>query len=384
MQVINKFSTIPNNAATTLQLVGSHYPELLAKSANRSKVKWPQFDDGEALPEDRGLANNEDYFEQFLQDKTCRLEPDYIYRCTKGFVWGESSQNNFYKMICCGKEWCKDCGSKHSIPHDRRISRHLEKFLGIWQAKLPVQYLVITIPKELRKIYRSKEALRKFRRYWIEKLKRDGAGKKWQFGVSRYHYCGEDGYTWKPHLNILTIGSWISKEELRTMRAELSRWFKMEHKLDYNPIPNIYTAWTFEADKIRHWLSYINRATQVLYNDLNAEVINGFRNITPWKNQDFQLPQYKPQTKEEESEVIKALNQGFDLLPDGTKEKIRWRMKYSEIKRRMIPDLVLVEQTRINELIMLKRGIWKEPKIKKPPKDPFEPVEFSPEIFCPF
>jgi len=386
-QLSTDLSTIPNGYLQPFKAsrrlsgaAGNIILNPLAKSANRKVPKYPVFDDGQALESDKGLVNSEDYFEEFLTTNAPRQEPDYIYRCTKGFVWGESSQNNFYKMISCGKEWCRDCGAMHSIPHDRRISRHLTKFLALHQNQKQIQYLVITIPAELRQLYRTKEALQKFRRYWIEKLKRDGEGKKWQFGVSRYHYCGEDGYTWKPHLNILTIGGFIPKENLRQMRSELSRWFKMEHQLNYEPVPNIYTSWTTDSSKIKHWLSYVMRATQVIYNKLNHEVIHNHRNVAPWKNKDFDLPEYKAPPEEKPEDLQRqAVDEGFDLLPDGTKEKITWRMKYSFVKKRMIPELVPVEQVRINDIILIKRGFWKEPKFKPPPLA-LDPVE----NFCPF
>jgi hypothetical protein len=122
------------------------------------------------------------------------------------------------------------------------------------------------------------------------------------------------------------------------------------------------------------------RATQVIYNKLNHEVIQNHRNVAPWKNKDFDLPEYKAPPEEKPEDLQRqAADKGFDLLPDGTKEKIIWRMKYSLVKKRMIPELVPVEQVRINEIILIKRGFWKEPKFKPPPLAP-DPIE----NFCPF
>lgn len=361
-----------------------HYPEQVAKSPNRKtnkKVVFPQFEEGEALESDRGLSNHEDYFEEFIKDNAPNIDPAEIYRCSKGFIWGESSQNNFYKMITCGKEWCADCGKKHSIPHDRRISRHLKSFLGLIQAKQSIQYLVITIPDELKSLYRSKEALARFRVYWKDKLKREGH----QFGVSRYHYAGKDGYLWKPHLNILTPGGFIPKETLRKWRAELSQWFKTEHKLNFSPKPNIYTNYSTEEGKIRHWLSYVMRATQVIYNKLNEETIRGFRNVAPWKDKDYEIPEYIGEEKKKTA-AEEAAAEGFDLLPDGTKEKIIWRMKEVQIikpdgslKKVMRPEVIPIEQTRLDDLTLIRRGMWKEKKYVKPP-DPGLPEP----VFCPF
>jgi len=362
-----------------------HYPESVAKSRNRKKPRWTQFDDSESIEGDEGLSNNEDYFEHYIQESAAPDPADKIYRCSKGFIWGESSENNFYKMLCCGREWCPDCGKKHSIPHDRRINRKgsnnqslQENLLALNQAGHPIQYLVITIPRELRAVYRNKEALAKFRRYWRDKLKREGH----KFGVCRYHYCGEDGYLWKPHLNILSIGDFIPAETLRQWRAELSRWFKMTHKMDLEPKANIYTAYTYDSDKIRHWVSYVTRATQTTYNKLNEDTIKGFRNIAPFKDSDFEIPVYQVEEKEQSPEE-RAAAEGFDLLSDGTKEKIIWRMKYDEFKRRWRPEVVLIEHTRLDELKLIRRGFWKEAKFKAP-TEPDLTEEFSEEIFCPF
>ena len=354
-----------------------HYPEHIAKSPNRRPIPYPQFEETEAVDGDSGLSNHEDFFEAFIADSAAPDPPDKIYRCSKGFIWGESSQNNFYKMICCGKEWCSDCGKKHSIPHDRRINRQLDNFLGLHQAGYSIQYLVITIPKELRPLYRSKSALSKFRAYWKDKLKREGH----PFGFSRYHYCGEDGYLWKPHLNILSVGSFIPARQLREWRSELARWFKMEHNLKTEPKANIYTSYTRDEGKIRHWLSYVTRATQTKYNKLNEDTIKNFRNAAPFKDSDFEIPDYQSEEREKSAEESAAA-EGFDLLPDGTKEKIIWRMKWDEFKKRMRPEVVLIEHTRLDELKLIRRGFWKEAKFQARP-DP-EPEEFLDEIFCPF
>jgi len=368
-----------------------HYPETVAKSSNRRKIRISQFDDTEALESDLGLSNNSDYFEEFIRDSAPPDPLDKIYRCSKGFIWGESSQNNFYKMICCGKEWCPDCGKKHSISHDRRINRIgangqslMENFLGLLQNGYSIQYLVITIPSSLRKLYRNKQNLNKFRNYWRDKLKREG----YQVGFSRYHWAGEDGYLWKPHLNILTVGGFIPAKTLREWRQDLSRWFKMNHKLNNNLISNIHTSYTDEEGKVKHWVTYVNRATQTIYNKLNEDTIKGYRNCAPFKATDFEIPTYQREEREKSAEESAAA-EGFDLLPDGTKEKIVWRMKQitklqedGTLKKIWRPEVVLIEHTRLDELKLIRRGFWKEAKFQARP-DP-EPEEFSAEIFCPF
>ena len=162
-------------------------------------------------------------------------------------------------------------------------------------------------------------------------------------------------------------------------RDELSRWFKMEHQLDYSPKANIYTSYTYEADKIRHWVSYVTRATQTSYNKLNEETISNFRNCAPFRDSDFVLPEYEME-KTEQGEEEQAAAEGYDLLTDGTREKIIWRMKFDELKRRWRPEVVLIEHTRLDELKLIRRGFWKESKYKAPPPE----AEILAENFCPF
>ena len=395
-QIINNLSTNPNgilgpfvSRRKATGEAGNIIPKTIAKSCNRWKSKYEQFSDGEALETDIGLSNDEDFFDQYIKENAAPEPDDKIYKCSKGFIWGESSQNNFYKMITCGKEWCTDCGAMHSIPHDRRINRMSkisgqtiqDNFLALHQNKIDIQYIIVTIPPEIRKFYRNHKALNDFRTYWRRKLKLEGR----RYGITRFHWCGKDGYYWHPHINILTDGGFIPKEELREWREELGRWFKMYHKLNYTPVSNIRTSYTRDSTKIKFWLRYITRATQTVFNKDNEKVIHGFRNCAPFKDAEFEIPKYIKEEKEKNPEQ-QAAAEGFDLLPDGTKEKITWRMKRVEklledgtLKKYWRPEVVLIEQTRINDLKLIRRGFWKESKYKAPPPDPV------PEnSFCPF
>lgn len=361
----------------------------IAKSCNRWSSRFPQFSDGEAYKSDIGLSNDDDFFDQYIKDNSPHEPDDKIYRCSKGFIWGESSQNNFYKMITCGKEWCGDCGKMHSIPHDRRVNRKSkitdqtiqDNFLALHQNHIPVQYIVVTIPPEIRKYYRNHKALNDFRTYWRRKLKLEGR----RYGITRFHWCGKDGYYWHPHINILCDGGFITKEKLREWRSELGRWFKMYHKLEFTPVANIRTAYTRDSDKIKFWLRYVTRATQTKYNKENENTIHGFRNCAPFKDSEFKIPKYIKEEKEKDL-VQQAAAEGFDLLPDGTREKIVWKMKLVDklqkdgsLKKIWRPEVVLIEHTRIDELQLIRRGFWKEAKICKPPPEP------KPEIIiCPF
>ena len=145
-------------------------------------------------------------------------------------------------------------------PVDRNLNREEEDqgFVGEeLEAGKKVNYLIITIPSYLRAAYYSKEALNDFRTYWRRKLKREG----FSLGVSRWHWAGEDGRKWHPHLNLLIQGAFIPKPILYRWRAELSQWWQDYFGLTFKPGANIYTSYTADPDKLRHWVNYVFRAT---------------------------------------------------------------------------------------------------------------------------
>jgi hypothetical protein len=260
------------------------YPESLAKSYSEKPKQVEK--------EQIGLVNNDQQFEKYIREKAPKENPDKVYKCSKGFLWGTTSKSNYYKIVTCGKEWCSDCGAFHSISHSRRINKVLPRIRGLLfggkrancnragfingQTMLgqSIQYLVITVPPSLRDLFRDQEVLNRFRNYWRRKLKEEGR----EHGVCRYHWAGEDGYLWHPHLNILTTGEFIPMQTLIRWRAELGQWFKNEFNLKHKPTANIYTSYSMDEKKIKHRVSYVFRATQTIYNKWNEETIKGFRN----------------------------------------------------------------------------------------------------------
>ena len=132
--------------------------------------------------------------------------------CHKGFVMGTCTNgHHFAKAILCGKEYCIDCGEKWSWIHQRRHYRWLPKVKSMQS----VGYLVVTLPMEVRKYFMDQKRLSVFRRYCIRLLKREGFDR----GLCRWHWCGEDGVTWHPHLNFLFPGIYIPKPKIRELRA---------------------------------------------------------------------------------------------------------------------------------------------------------------------
>jgi hypothetical protein len=331
------------------------YPELHSQDLQLTKKQIVQ----EALknkPIERidhfgsdGLVNDEKIFETILKSgKAKPLPGDHIYCCSKSVRIGSTSKNRYYKLITCGKEWCKDCGSIHSESHDRRIERLEERFINYLQTVGSINYLVITIPFELRELFRSKKVLNDFRTYCRRKLKNDGK----KAGLTRYHWAGEDGNTWKPHINILTEGGYIMRSELEIWRNDLSQWFKDYFELNYKPISNIYSGYTESENKLKHWLSYVLRATQTIYNEKNIETITGFRNTAPFGK----LP-----------EKTKVDEQSMELdLVTGEKEPIIWAMVWNTHKNRMVPQLVSIKHIFEEKAENVGKGMWKKPKIPYP------------------
>jgi len=334
----------PNNFGVTAVCID--YPETISEDCQSE----PDFD---------GIFTDLQTFEEKTKRKPPRPEPDKIYKCTKSFLWGETKKNNYYKLLTCGREWCQDCGQMHSYSHDKKIAPLLPKFRGLFLGQgQSIGYLIITIPKALRPLFYDKTNLNKFRSYWREKISRylkdQGLPSN---GLTRYHWAGEDGYNWHPHLNILFPSDWIKKSTLNDWRTDCARWFKMTFNLDYTPGPNLYYNYErHDFSKIAFWISYITRPTQTKYREENALTINKFRNTAPF-GKDWP-PDPQPEEKPEE--------QGFEIHANGEKEKIVWRKKWSELKQRFVPDTVPLIYIKLEDMELISRGFWKEEKTEKP------------------
>jgi hypothetical protein len=251
------------------------------------------------------------------------------YNCAVGFRMGKTTSGTFFKQIVCGKEFCKTCGSDYSISHIRRIVRVLPKVMQMSEAG----YMVITVPKELREKFKSKKNLNDFRNFIKRKLKRGYSyrithkGKNFytqkgqvKRAFMRWHWCGEDGLTFKPHLNILIDKSYIDSFYLSKLKIDLSNWFKNQFEMDYNPVANIYYAYSSNKSqngqrKVKHWINYITRSTAKNLTDIQSlETIHGYRNIS-------YIGKFEKVKFESTSRAASIINNGIDLE---TGEKIFW------------------------------------------------------------
>lgn len=254
-----------------------NYPESIAKTPNKpgfTKIIIPESAPKNAFPDQQDFnAKFPDHY-QFKPE----IGPDHNSPCSPGFLTGYSATNKFHKLVFCGKEWCKCCGSYLSPTHVRRITRVWPRVFRGLQGT--VNYFVITIPMNLR-VYMNKEGLNKFRKYWIQKIKREFPGAR---GFSRFHWAGDENpTTYSPHLNILFSGpGWIEPEILERFRREFSGWLKTTFKLSDYPPANIFTRYTDNVNKKKHLVNYITRATFFGNSQYIQEIIKGFRNTAPF------------------------------------------------------------------------------------------------------
>jgi hypothetical protein len=201
-------------------------------------------------------------------------EQKLLFGCVRGYIQGETTGKLFHKVVSCGKENCQTCGADYSIIHNRRVNRAYPKILQLSS----VGYLVITVPDYLRNAFLNKDVLSDFRNFIRRKLKRDYNTR----GLIRYHWCGEDRVTWKPHLNILMEGKYWPDAKLEAFRNSCALWFTKYFNLSVPAAGNIYYAYVNPAtfkdyvnkktgevtpgpiaakNKIKHWIKYVLRAT---------------------------------------------------------------------------------------------------------------------------
>jgi len=212
--------------------------------------------------------------------------------CFSGFIKGECKNGHrFAKAILCGKEYCLSCGDNWSWVHQRRYYRWLPKLRTFDN----VGYLVITLPKEVRTFFLDKDKLNEFRRYVIRLMKRNG----YKRGLCRWHWCGDDGATWHPHLNFLFEEMWIEKDHLVKLRELiLAKLEIMTGRLIKTMVINY--SYSKNRVKHRHWLRYVTRATFRKFHEDIYSTIKGYRNNVVWGKW----------TKEEKQNDVARLEKG--------------------------------------------------------------------------
>ena len=313
----------------------SNYPECKAKTYStpplRSKRLRAKKSEAGAEPVDKKTfhVHNLNLFELKLKKMNEPLPVNDQYNCAVGFRMGKTASGTFFKQIVCGKEFCQTCGSDYSISHVRRIVRVLPKVMQLKN----VGYMVITIPSDLREKFKSKIVLNDFRSFIKRKLKRGYSqlitvnGKNHyqqrcqvERAFMRWHWCGSDGSTYKPHLNILIDKTYLDNFFLSLMKRDVSNWLKTYFKLEYNPLENVYYGYSSNTSlqgqrKVKHWINYITRSTATNLSDLDSlETIHGYRNIS-------YIGKFEKTKVDSTSRGASIINNGIDCE---TGEKIIW------------------------------------------------------------
>jgi hypothetical protein len=138
-----------------------------------------------------------------------------------------------------------------------------------------VGYLVITSPLELREKLRDPEALREVARYIRRMLKREG----FDYGYYRWHFAGDEGKTWYPHLNILIPWGYIQPEKLERLKELIRKRFGIEI---------IHYEYAQDLARIIHIAWYVSRPTWNLQSEMDPEPFKGFRKMGIWGNKHFE------------------------------------------------------------------------------------------------
>jgi hypothetical protein len=173
------------------------------------------------------------------------------------------------KIIVCGKEWCPLCGTMGSMAHNRRYVRWLPKIMQFQR----MDYLVFTIPENIRSQYRDKVSLRDAGRACQKLLKSLGYNR----GMRRWHWFGDKSTKWNPHLNVLVEGGYIKADKL----AAIKRGWAKILGVDVIDVSNSYKRTPADMAGCLH---YVTRATflDFEYDIEMAQELRGFRNMVVW------------------------------------------------------------------------------------------------------
>ena len=196
--------------------------------------------------------------------------------CVTGYMMGQCELgHHFAKPILCGKEFCTDCGENWSWAHQRRHYRWLPKV----KSMETTGYLVVTTPPAVRRFMLDKDHLNQFQKYCMRLLDREG----FERGVCRYHWCGEDGYNWHPHLNFLFPGAYMPKEKLAKLQEKIRARLSNMTKTPLKEVVINY-SYTDQLEKKVFRCKYITRSTWRKFSPSVAHVVKGYRNNRTWGN----------------------------------------------------------------------------------------------------
>jgi hypothetical protein len=235
-----------------------------------------------------------------------------------GFEWGKDQRYvcgvwmraecehcgyKYWVRVPCSREWCPECGKPGSLYHRRLYFQVLHYALQMWAMRGAVGYLVITCTEELRERWKDPEELRKFQEYIRRMLKREGL---WP-ALYRWHFAGDKGRRWYPHLNLLFPLGYIEKEKLERIRRLIER---------RTGIKMIKYGYTRSVSKIRHLARYVSRPTWNLQDEVEPAKFKYFRKWGVW-GKDKMAPAREFMNRRESEEFWAGLSLYLALMLEG-------------------------------------------------------------------
>jgi hypothetical protein len=196
------------------------------------------------------------------------------------FVWEKCHNKHcgtrVISRVPCKREWCPYCGKEQSYFHLNYYYRILHYALIMFMKNVrKLGYLVITTTPELRQRFlENPDEMHKFREDIKEKLKELG----YKYGIWRWHFAGDEGRTWYPHLNVLIPEGYMPDENLNKFK----RWIEKKYGVKV-----VNYEWTEDLGKVKHWARYIARPTWNLQEEADPEKFKGMRKYGIWGNKHF-------------------------------------------------------------------------------------------------
>ena len=182
----------------------------------------------------------------------------------------DENENRIAKRLVCGREWCGDC---RDIAHRRRIARVLPRLMQI----CPMSYIVITFPLEVRLMMRDPQVLALIAKKVRRLLRKLGYRKIY----TRWHFFGEHGEKYHPHLNVLCDGEWLTPEQLAELKDLIRR--KLLPRSIAKTIGkdlDIRYAYRRTNKKMMHTIKYVTKASfrDIEWDEPLASALYGFHN----------------------------------------------------------------------------------------------------------
>jgi len=251
-------------------------------------------------------------------------------RCPSVAVKGECAEGHHYaKGVICNREWCEEypgrCGGIDGPAHQRRKARWMPKARKIGG----MGRFVLTLPPEVRKGYRTQEALGDLGTAAKRMFQRHG----YKRGLRRWHFFGEDypGHglqgdglpPYHPHLEVIVDGGYLSRKDLGAVKQS---WGNILNVPAYRI--NVYYEYVqpWDVRKKLHRISYALRPTFTHWewDEPLAYGLIGFHNAQTWGSKaDWNGPDlWDVPVDENKAETgIEALEEGRCPI-DGT--PIKW------------------------------------------------------------